>query len=385
MSDVTVTAYSDAARTVELDDVTTTETGQFSVFVPTLSGTVYLKAEPRELIQSDYSDSNYQNLVDAQNYVWFDTPATKPGGAIAVIPGQLLQFGTFKGYSVQPRITKVERGSVTEAFRAGTPPLINREPTDTIEVTWRYDTRSGSTAYSAAVDATVTFETDGSGVAGTVSTPDADARTAADGTSETHMRVSTYELGTGDEGDYGEIDITVAIDVIGADATAAAAESGSEELAAVASGVTGLTVERDIDVNAGARDEHNLSATWSSPGSPALEHRIALYVRVEASSSGTTVSGQEWVVFGTDPAEPTITRNVTPGSSAFGKWSSADFDLNDATNTGAADNWIDDDDSALEYTITAASLKATTHLRIDTRVTGSGAWTKHTPVAIPGG
>ena len=398
MSDVTVTAYSDPSRTTKIagGSVTTTETGTFSVFVPTLSGTVYLDAKPRELKQSDYSDSNYQNLVDAQNYVWFDPPATRPGGAIAVIPGQLLQFGTFKGYSVQPRITGVRRGSVTGAFEAGTPPLTNGEPMDTIAVTWTYDTRSGAAEYSAPVDATVTFETDGSAPTGGVTTPDADARpaTATDGsTSVTHTRVSTYILdgAGGDDGDYGEIDITVAVDVIGVNnpdgttATAAAAESGSVELAEVPSGVSGLTVERDIDVNAGARDEHNLSAAWSGPGSPALEHRIALYVRVESSSSGTTVSGHEWVVFGADPTEPAITRNITPGSSAFGDWSSADFDINLASNAGTGDNWPDDDDATLVYEVTPASLKAATHLRIDTRVTGSGAWTKHTPVAIPGG
>ena len=98
------------AKIALYDDVTTTETGTFSVFVPPFSGTVYLKAEPRELKQSDYSDPNYQNLVDAQNYVWFDAPTNRPGGAIAVIPGQTLQFGTFTGNSVQPRITGVSAG-----------------------------------------------------------------------------------------------------------------------------------------------------------------------------------------------------------------------------------------------------------------------------------
>ena len=212
MSDVTVTAYSDPGRTTKIADgsATTTESGTFSVFVPTLSGTVYLKAEPRELKQSDYSDSNYQNLVDAQNYVWFDPPATRPGGAIAVIPGELLQFGTFKGYSVQPRITGVRRGTLREAFEA-TPPLTNGEPMDTIVVTWKYDTRSESTEYSAAVGATVTLGGVGSG--GTATTPDA-TTTATDGVSVTHTRTTTWDIS--DNADYGEIDITVAIEVIGA-------------------------------------------------------------------------------------------------------------------------------------------------------------------------
>ena len=394
MSDVTVTAYRDSDMTDELDDATTTETGTFSVFVPTLSGTVYLKAEPRELRQSDYSDSNYQNLVDAQRYVWFDTPATRPNSSIAVIPGQLLQFGTFKGHSVQPRITGVRRGTVRGigSATANGRSLTNGEPMDTIVVTWRYDTRSGSAAYSASASAAVTFETDGSAPTGSVNTPaDADDRgTASDGTSVTHTRVSTYELGSDDAGDYGEIDITVAIEVIGADvavgtpATAAPAESGSVELAEVPSGVTGLEVDRDVGGGVGAdpvTDE--IEASWSGPGSPALEHRIALYARVEASSTGTTVSGLEWIVFGTAPEPPTITRNVTAGTSAFGKWSSEAFNLNDADNVGT-DNWLDDDDGALGYTVTLANLRAATHLRIDTRVDG-GDWVKHTPVAIPGG
>ena len=90
--------------------MTTTETGTFSLFVDPLSGTVYLTAEP----QDDYTpaDPNYVNLSNAEMYNWFDPPANRPGGSIAVIPGQILQFGTFKGYSVQPRITSVSRGTV---------------------------------------------------------------------------------------------------------------------------------------------------------------------------------------------------------------------------------------------------------------------------------
>ena len=88
--------------------MTTSETGTFSVFVPTLSGSVNLEAKPRD----DYTrfDPNYDNLSDAANYTWFDPPANRPDGSIAVIPGQVLQFGTFTGYSVQPRITSVKRG-----------------------------------------------------------------------------------------------------------------------------------------------------------------------------------------------------------------------------------------------------------------------------------
>ena len=46
MRDAVVRAYRDAARTDTLDSVTTTETGTFSLDVPTLSGTVWLDANP---------------------------------------------------------------------------------------------------------------------------------------------------------------------------------------------------------------------------------------------------------------------------------------------------------------------------------------------------
>ena len=107
-SEVTVTAWSDRGMTDSLYAVTTTETGTFKVLVPTLSGAVYLDAKPRD----DFTrfDPNYNNLSDAANYTWFDPPANRPDGSIAVIPGQVLQFGAFTGNSVQPRITSVKRG-----------------------------------------------------------------------------------------------------------------------------------------------------------------------------------------------------------------------------------------------------------------------------------
>ena len=109
-AEVEVVAYSDAGMTTGIDSVTTTETGTFSLHVPTLSGTVYLAAKPQD--QYTPSHPNYVNLSNAEMYNWFDPPATRTGGAIAVIPGQTLQFGTFTGYSVQPRIASVRRVTV---------------------------------------------------------------------------------------------------------------------------------------------------------------------------------------------------------------------------------------------------------------------------------
>ena len=401
-AEVTVTAYGDQARGDKLYEVTTTETGTFSVFVPTLSGSVYLDAKP----QDDYGPShpNYVNLSNSERYVWFDHPANRPDGSIAVIPGQVLQFGTFTGNSVQPRITGIKRVVIgADDEDAAVPPsaiepdvsargfeLIKGEPTDTVEVTWAYETRTAANEYSAAIDATVVLQTGGSTVSGTVTTPDANDRgTASDGTTVTHERTSKYQLANpGDRPDYGEIDVRVQNTVMDSTTTGgspALATSASVELAGVASSVTGLTVDRDVTVVAGGIDTHFIDATWSGPGSPGLEHRISLYVRVEASSSGTTVSGLEWVVF-QGVAEPGIDRATDiPGDTGlnWGKWSSDPFDINLTANAGQADDWQDDDDPLLTYTVTLANLRAATHLRIDTKVDG-GDWVKHASVAIPG-
>ena len=171
-AEVTVTAYANSDMTGKLDDVTTTETGTFSVFVPTLSGTVYLGAAPRD--DYDPADPNFLALRDAERYTWFDAPANRPGGQIAVIPGQILQFGTFTGNSVQPRIASVRRVNVVDAYEGepgGRPTaivpaiadrgfaLVQGEPTDTVVVTWHYETRNpvddgaGTTLPYSAADA----------------------------------------------------------------------------------------------------------------------------------------------------------------------------------------------------------------------------------------
>ena len=431
-SGVTVRAYGDAAKSDTLDVDNTSETGTFSVKVPTLSGTVWLDAAPRQIVQTDYTGTNFNKLQDALRYDWYDHPANRPTGSIAVIPGQTLQFGTFTGNSVQPRITSVERVLIRDAFEGNNEALyptdivpdigdrdggaagfalINGEPTDTIVVTWHYETRnatgedlpytatdgddaavltSGATARSTGVETPV------SAIRGTRTsllpegTPGRGTPAAANGITVRHERITTYRIGDNDE-DYRKINVKIGHAVVDADGLArdaAAAVSAAEELAAVKSAVTGLKAVRKITDNAGDRDPHMLTATWKLPGSPQLEHRIALYVQVEASSSGTTVSKKEWIVFGTTPEEPDITRNVTPGAT-FGQWSSAGFDLNLESNTGGdTDAWQDDDDATLLYRVTAASLKAASHLRIDTKVDDGGTWLKNPSVAIlpgPGG
>ena len=149
------------------------------------------------------------------------------------------------------------------------------------------------------------------------------------------------------------------------------------DLAGVASGASGVEVERDG--NADAADDE-IAATWSGPGSPQLEHRIALRVQVG------TENNWEWVVFtptggtATAPAQPGITRGTDPNTDSgadWGKWTMADFDL-----VIAAATWTDDDNGDL-YSVTAAALRGASHLRVDTRVDDGGRWSKGTPAAIP--
>ncbi len=423
-AEVTVTA-SWTAPTSGSTKVTTTETGTFSLKVPTLSGTVTLSAAPRD--DYDPTHPNFLNLRDAERYTWFDPPATRPGGTIAVIPGQTLQFGTFTGNSVQPRIASVRRVTIRAAHEGEAVPasaitpdaatrgfsLVQGEPTDTIVVTWHYETRNapgddgaGNTnPYTAADDATValttatgsTFAAPSGGVttvapairgtrtsANTAGT--AGRGTASAGTTVKHDRITTYIIPEDDDDDYREINVKIGNAVVDADGTArdaAAAVSAAAELAGVASGASGVTVDRDIGGGVGGADVTDvITASWSGAGSPQLEHRIALYVQVETGS--TTENRWEWVVAGTITA-PTVSRDTDPetdSGSDWGKWNSSDFDLNLPANA-ATDGWVDDDAPALLYTVSQSNLTKASQLRVDTRVDNGGTWAKGTPAAIP--
>ena len=444
-SEVTVTAWGDRAMTTDsLYAVTTTETGTFKVFVPTLSGTVYLDAKP----QDDYDPThpNFLNLRDAERYIWFDPPVARPDGSIAVIPGQTLQFGTFTGNSVQPRITSVRRVTIRDSYEgeSATYPtaivpaaadrtpgeflLVQGEPTDTIFVTWHYETRTtydggdlpGSTHSAQNVEGTAVgtgpslttalgarftsfaapsdgVETPVSAIRGTRTGPivagtgaragTLDRGTAGAGTTVRHDRVTRYIIPEADDDDYRDIHVKIGhqvVDGAGVERDAGAAVSVAEALAGAPHGATGLTAGVKVTENEGDRDDHMLSASWFGKGSPQLEQRIALELLVE--DSGPTGTKWEWVVFGDTPEEPDIDRATNPdtdsGPTKWAKWSSAEFDINLAANAGGADNWLDDDDSDLGYTVTAENLKDVRSFRIDTRVDNSGKWTKGTAVTI---
>ena len=397
-SEVTVRAYADMAKTDTLYAVTTTETGTFSVFVPTLSGTVYLDAQPREPTAADLGDPNGANVNNSAMYDWFDPPTTRPNGSIAVIPGQVLQFGTFSGHSVQPRITSVKRGMIEANVEPGDNPnargfsLVKGETTNTIVVEWEYDTRNASDAtddsYSAGVgDAGITM----GGIAGTASLatspPETSvAATATDpaivgrdvertnvtgGTTVTHKRTTTHTIGADGTANYGKRNITVSVVATGKDETAdaAAVASAAVELAAVASGAKNVKPKVAIAGDVGTAQAHNLTVTWEGDGSPGLQHRILL-----------SVDGR-WLVFGTPGlAAPAVTRATADSdrfTSGWGGWSSAAVDLASATDDAA---WEDEDGRSAA--VARDDLVAVAHVRVDTRVTGAGAWTKGTPAAV---
>ena len=429
-AEVTVRAYSNSDFTGELDEVITTETGTFSLFVPTLSGTVYLQAVPQD--DYDPTHDNFLGLRDSERYDWYDPPATRPGGQIAVIPGQVLQFGTFSGNSVQPRIVGIRRGSVKTAVEdavtnpitpaAGTRgfELVQGEPADTIVVTWHYETKNVDTNDDGTADAYTAAAADGDAVLTTrhrtsatrfataaapsagVSTPVSAIRgtrtranpagtagrgTASDGTTVKHDRITTYIIPEGDDEDYRDLMVRIGHPVADADGTArdaAAAVSAPEGLDGVPHGASGVTVEHDVGGGTGAdpvTDE--IEASWSGPGSPQLEHRVALYVQVETGS--TTENRWEWIVLTATPTLAAVTRATDPDTdsgSGWGQWSMAAFDLN-ATAGVAADAWQDDDAPALTYSVTQTRLRAATHLRVDTRADDTGTWVKGEPAAIP--
>ena len=233
---------------------------------------------------------------------------------------------------------------------------------------WEHDTRSASGAYSAAGGAgaapTLTTSADASSDA---STPAA-TTTATDGVSVTHKRTTTYTIPATRAKDYGKIGVKVGISVNGADGTSATATSAKVDLAAVPSGVTGLKAAINVTETSGssAPNAHTITASWSGPGSPALEHRIALEVQVPA-----TTGTWEWVVFDGSPhAQPGITRNTTPGKTDFGQWKMGGYNLS------SGDGRWPDDDSGDTYQLSVEQLRNVRALRVDTRVDG-GEWMKH--------
>ena len=389
-----------------ISQVTTTETGTFSLKVPTLSGTVYLDVKPRAIKPGD-SGPAYTALNNALRYNWFDPPATRPGGSIAVIPGQTLQFGTFKGNSVQPRITKVTRSTRSEDVAAVVGggdgnPLVHGETENEIVVEWEFDTRNTAGVHSiatgvitgeptmggvsATTGSTSTTARDGTALADERTTPSA----VGDGTTVTHKRTTTYTVGDDADVDYGEIKkVTVAIEVTGADpaiaptaaapqtaAAAGSAPSESEELAAVKSSVTNLVAKVATST---ANTDHALTATWNGPASPELQHRVLVAIPVDGVTrwyrlTTTAVGTADLSAAPSGAVAATIWRNTSRSSANYKQWSMTAFNLNQALAAGDAGALVDDV-TGVATGFTATQLRGATDLRIDTSVNGGAAAT----------
>ncbi|MCZ0933807.1 MAG: hypothetical protein OXJ54_01365 [Gemmatimonadetes bacterium] len=389
-----------------ISQVTTTETGTFSLKVPTLSGTVYLDVKPRAIKPGD-SGPAYTALNNALRYNWFDPPATRPGGSIAVIPGQTLQFGTFKGNSVQPRITKVTRSTRSEDVAAQVGggdgnPLVHGETENEIVVEWEFDTRNTAGVHSiatgvitgeptmggvsATTGSTSTTARDGTALADERTTPSA----VGDGTTVTHKRTTTYTVGDDADVDYGEIEkVTVAIEVTGADpaiaptaaapqtaAAAGSAPSESEELAAVKSSVTNLVAKVATST---ANTDHALTATWNGPASPELQHRVLVAIPVDGVTrwyrlTTTAVGTANLSAAPSGAVAATIWRNTSRTSANYKQWSMTAFNLNQALAAGDTGALVDDV-TGVATGFTATQLRGATDLRIDTSVNGGAAAT----------
>jgi hypothetical protein len=304
-------------------------------------------------------------------YVWFDHPTTRPDGSIAVIPGQPLQFGTFAGNSVQPRITRVRRmplddddGTAVQDETA----LINGEPTNTVEVTWEYDTQGNATGTPYNHGGTPEVTVSGAGSDPTFAAGDEDDASSA-GTAGTYKRMGTFTIQDDDLERYGEITVTVSHMATARDETSAeAVESEGAKVAAVETNVRSVAVTRSGDV---------VKATWRATGSPGLEQRIVLFIQ-----TGATVNDREWAVIPSEGANNvTVGRNTTTTGSTWGQWNIGSAGYNLAAEVGEDVTWPDDDDGS-NHDITTAKLKGATMLRVDSRADG-GDWVKSDPKTIP--
>ena len=366
MADVRVTAWDHATSRTSADSihaVVTTGTGTFSVQVPTLSGTVWLDAKPRDITHSDVG-ATYSRLMDAQRYVWFDAPDTRAGGAIAVIPGQPLMFGTFTGNSVQPRVTaKRLMARETTGTVAGGDFVFRGDYTADVEVTWEYEAASTTTGevFSVAVDATPIIETRVGTAAFSVS--GASAASAVDatlksGTTKTYTRKDTISISTAGSDHYGEFDVQVSHPAgDGSDGTAFTDPPASDATVdAVDTNVRSVSAERDGD---------DPKASWTATASPGLTQRIVLLVEV------ATTGEREWLIVPADPAGDASHGVITREDDRTSDWGDWTWELDISATLGSP--WTHVDISTSTFVVTEAMLKKPLMLRVESQADG-GDW-----------
>ena len=422
MADVVVTATWQGVAPGK-GTVTTKADGIFVFDVPTLAGSVEITAAPVAEAKLSPTRADYPRVRDAARYVWFDPPSNRPGGSVVFIPGQpTVHFGSFTAQSVQPRITKVERVAVKDAFEGDVTAsavspnaagrtaathsnatgflLVRGEPTDTIKVTWAYETRNpyatssptaAANAYSAdntGVDATGAAANNnptavGAGVApvlgvrdeavppawtSTAATTRLSAKTATTGTTVSHTRTTTLVIPDANDLYYDEIDLRIGNAVVDANGTArtnAVALSVAVGKAGVDNTVSELSA-RVAPPPAGTPENHHLiDATWKASGSPQMEQRVALWV----GGLGVDNDEEGWLIVPT--AALTITRSTTFGGT-FARWSMADINLSTVDDTDAS--WITENLGVAVLNLDRVDLLNASRLLVQTRAHSADDW-----------
>ncbi|MDE0475994.1 MAG: hypothetical protein OXI50_15675, partial [Gammaproteobacteria bacterium] len=258
--------------------------------------------------------------------------------------------------------------------------LVKGEPTDTVRVTWVYQTRNAApatgtlpfTATDVADDATLgtaprtTFTARTATTPASFTAPATSGRgSAADGATVNHQRVTTYIIpDDAADVDYGAISVRIGngvTDASGTNRTTAEALSVPVALAAVDNPVTELSA-RMVPPSASTGTHHNIDATWRADGSPQMEQRVALWV----GGLGPDNDQQGWVIIPDDAL--TITRS-TSGGSGFARWTMTDIDLSTVTLAG----WTSEN-LGVGVSPRQSDLMAASRLLVQTRAHDSDDW-----------
>ena len=120
-----------------------------------------------------------------------------------------------------------------------------------------------------------------------------------------------------------------------------------------------------------------LLVTWYGPGSPQLEHRIALYVHTEEA-------GMQWVRFSdeTGHVQPPVRRRTDPADMGTTRWGQWYWDFNLGHDSNDDPNcWIHD--LYPNITLRVPYMKGVKAVRVDTRVCGDECeWKRSDPAWI---
>jgi hypothetical protein len=387
-SGITVTAYEGTNSSGdELDDMTTSSTGTFSLAVGAY-GSFFIEAEIA-CVNSPVTEAEI-DLCRQEAFSWFDYPGGQMGTVISA--GQPVQFGDIQMRSVQPRITGVQR--LTHATIALSPTVTAPgDYREYVEVSWEYDREDHQPASPGATPASDAVTTGGIALAGvnpapataldigildqagttfTAGVPTAALAAHAGTGTETVEVVSIIQIPSGSPTAYlafsGEIELTITGRTFQNPWTAAGTTenpSASFNVAAVNTTASGVTVTSRTATSIGLR--------WMGTGSPVLQHRIALMIE-----------GQ-WLLVPDGAVTTAVVRRITTGANR-GQWDLTNaLALAPATGTSGWTNLT----GTSRRDVTAAQLAGPLQVMI---LTGQGTdaatatgWMSSTAVSVSGG